>query len=63
MLKHERRQVDRAVLARQSSYFSMVWLHAVAVPSLIRGTACSVTITAWMHYDMLNAIPERSLKR
>jgi len=63
MLKHELLRIDSAVLARQSSYFSMLWIHTVAVPSLIRGTACSVTITAWMDYDMLNAIPERSLKR
>jgi len=39
MLKHELRQVDSAVLAGQSSYFSMLWIHAVAVPSLIRACA------------------------
>ncbi len=41
MLKHERRQVNNAVLAGQSSYFSMVWIHAVAVPS--------IRAIAWSH--------------
>ncbi len=56
----ERRQVDGAVLAGQSSYFSMVWLHAVAGPSRLRAIAWSHCVERDKYIldvnDALNAV-------